>query len=144
MKKTFKKIMSVILALVSSFILCSVAFAGETASNNDSVYLVDAKIVQVPLKNRITFRQSPKSPEDITIELKYSDGTTVTKKVTVNEDQYYVNGELLEKAEGTDEVIYGITSAGYFMNEGKIYLTYKYLALPTTISGLIIMIQRLF
>ena len=95
-----------------------------------SVSLIDAEIIEVPLKNRISFRQSPKSPEGIKIELKYSDGTTVTEKVTVNEDQYYVNGELLEEADRTDEVIYGITSAVYFMNEGKIYLSYKYLAFP--------------
>lgn len=101
-----------------------------------TVNLIEAKIVKVPLGKRITFAQSPESPDGITVELKYSDGTTVTEKVTVNEDQYYVNGELLEEAERTTEEVYGITSAGYFMNEGKIYLSYKYLALPS-ISGLL-------
>lgn len=131
MKKTFKKILSFILALISCFMICGTAFADEKIPESESAYLIDAKIVQVPLKNRISFRQSPKSPEGIKIELKYSDGTTVTEKVTVNEDQYYVNGELLEEAGGTAEVIYGITSAGYFMNEGKIFLYYDYLSLPS-------------
>ncbi len=117
--------------------ICNIAFANETTFESESVYLVDAKIVRVPLKNRISFRQSSKSPEGIKIELKYSDGTTVTEKVTVNEDQYYVNGELLEEAGGTAEVIYGITSAGYFMNEGKIYLSYKYLAFPPIFNFLL-------
>ena len=117
--------------------LCSVAFASEKTSNSDSVYLVDAKIVRVPLKNRISFKQSPKSPEGIKIELKYSDGTTITEKVVANEECYYVNGELLEEAGGTAEVIYGITSAGYFMNEGKIYLSYKYLAFPPIFNFLL-------
>lgn len=131
MKNLFKKILSVILALISCFVLCSVSFAIEAENSTDSVYLVDAKIVRVPLKNRIVFSQSPKSPEDIKIELKYSDGTTITEKVVANEDRYYVNGELLEEAGGTTEVIYGITSAGYFMNKGNIFLYYEYLSLPS-------------
>ena len=131
MKNTLKKTISIFLALFSCFMICNIAFANETTFESESVYLVDAKIVRVPLKNRISFRQSPKSPEGIKIELKYSDGTTVTEKVTVNEDQYYVNGELLEEAGGTAEVIYGITSAGYFMSEGKIFLYYDYLSLPS-------------
>ena len=94
-------------------------------------YLIEAKIIKIPLSKRLVFSQQPKSPDGITIELKYSDGTTVTEKVSVNENLYYVNGELLEEAGGTAEVIYGITSAGYFMNEGEIYLSYKYLALPS-------------
>ncbi len=99
-------------------------------SEKPVAYLVEAKIIKIPLSKRLVFSQQPKSPDGITIELKYSDGTTVTEKVTVNEGQYYVNGELLEEAGGTAEVVYGITSAGYFMNEGKIYLSYKYLAFP--------------
>lgn len=137
MKNMLKKTISVFLALFSCFMICNIAFANETTFESESVYLVYAKIVRVPLKNRISFKQSPKSPEGIKIELKYSDGTTVTEKVTVNEDQYYVNGELLEEAGGTAEVIYGITSAGYFMNEGKIYLSYKYLAFPPIFNFLL-------
>lgn len=96
-----------------------------------AVYLIEAQIIKIPLSKRIVFSQQPKSPDGITIELKYSDGTTVTEKVSVNENLYYVNGELLEEAGETSEVIYGITSAGYFMNEGEIYLSYKYLVLPS-------------
>ncbi len=94
------------------------------------VNLSEAKIIKVPLCKRFAFGQKPKSPDGITIELKYSDGTTVTEKVVTTEKGYYVNGEFLEEAGGTDEVVYGITSAGYFMNEGKILISYKYLALP--------------
>ncbi len=137
MKKTFKKIMSIVLALISCFMLCSISFAEEAESSSDSVYLIDAKFVKVPLKNRISFKQSPKSPEGIKIELTYSDGTIVTEEVVINGDRYYVNGELLEEAGGTTEVIYGITSAGYFMNEGKIYLSYKYLAFPPIFNFLL-------
>ncbi|MBQ2974706.1 MAG: hypothetical protein IJE19_10155 [Clostridia bacterium] len=134
MKNTLKKIMSIVLALISCFMLCSISFADEAESSSDSVYLVDAKIVKVPLKNRISFKQSPKSPEGIKIELTYSDGTIVTEEVVINGDRYYVNGELLEEAGGTTEVIYGITSAGYFMNEGNLFLSYKYLALPSLVE----------
>lgn len=95
------------------------------------VNLSEAKIVKVPLGKRFVLGQKPKSPDGITIELKYSDGTTVTEKVVITEKGYYVNEELLEEAERAAEVVYGITSAGYFMNEGEIYLSYKYLALPS-------------
>lgn len=144
MKKTFKKITSIILALVSCFMLCSVAFANEPESSLDSVYLVDAKIVRVPLRNRISFRQLPKSPEGIEIELKYSDGTTFADKIVLFEDEYYINDESVIEAEYAAVEKYGIKNAGLYINEGKIYLSYKYLCLPSTIAGLFQMLYEIF
>lgn len=144
MKKTFKKIVSVILALIFCFMICGTAFADEKTPERESVCLVDAKIVRVPLKNRISFRQSPKSPEEIKIELKYSDGTTVVDKIVLLEDEYYVNGENVIEAEYVAVEKYGIKNAGLYMNEGKIHLSYEYLCLPTTISGLFQMLYEAF
>lgn len=131
-----KKALSIILALLSCFILCNIAFANGTAPENDSAYLVDAKIVRVPLKNRISFRQLPESPKGITVELTYSDGTTVTDKIALDENGYCVNGESVIEAEYTAVEKYGIKNASLFMNEGELHLSYKYLCLPTTIGGL--------
>lgn len=131
-----KRVLSIILALLSCFMLCNIAFADKVEPESDSAYLVDAKIVRVPTKNRISFRQLPESPIGITVELTYSDGTTVTDKVELVEDGYYVNGESVIEAEYTAVVKYGIKNASLFMNEGELHLSYKYLCLPTTIGGL--------
>ncbi len=144
MKNILKKITSVILALFSCFMICNIAFANETKIESESAYLVDAKIVQIPLRNRISFRQSPKSPEGIKIELKYSDGTTVTDKIVLLEDEYYVNGENVIEAEYAAVEKYGIKKAGLYLNEGKTYLSYGYLCLPSTIIGLFQMLYEIF
>ncbi len=144
MKKTLKKITSVILALFSCFLICNIAFANETTFESESVHLVDAKIVRVPLKNRISFKQYPKSPEGIKIELKYSDGTTVIDKIVLLEDEYYVNGENIIEAEYAAVEEYGIKNAGLYMKEGEIHIAYKYLCLPSTISGLFQMFYEIF
>lgn len=94
-------------------------------------YLVEAQIIKIPLSKRIVFSQQPKSLDGIAIELKYSDGTTVTEKVIAAENGYCVNGEFLEESGGTAEVVYGIKSAGFYIKNGEIYLSYKYLALPS-------------
>lgn len=131
MKNFLKKTTSVLLALVSCLLMLSTAFATESEPPTENVTLVEAKIVSIPLKNRIVIGQSPKSPESIKIQLTYSDGTVVTDKVVSCEDGYFVNGELVEEAGGPEMMIYGITYAGHYMNEGKIFLYYNYLALPT-------------
>lgn len=139
MKIFLKKTMSALLVLVSCFLLTSTAFATKFEPPTENVALIEAKIVNIPLKNRIVIGQSPKSPESIKIQLTYSDGTVVTDKVTSCEDGYFVNGELIEEAGGPEIIIYGIKSAGHYMNEGEIFLYYNYLALPTIssfISGL--------
>jgi len=144
MKNTLKKIITVILALFSCFMICNIAFANEKTPESESVYLVDAKIISVPLKNRISFRQSPKSPEGIKVELKYSDGTTIIDKIVLLEDEYYVNGENVIEAEYAAVEKYGIKKAGLYMNKGKIHIYYKYLCLPSTISGLFQMLYEIF
>lgn len=107
----------------------------EVGDNNENpettVELVKAEIVEVPFKNYIVFGNSPKSAEGIKVELTYSDGTVVQEKITMIENDYYVNGELIESAGYTTEVTYGIKSAVYYMNSGEIQLSYKYLALPS-------------
>lgn len=106
----------------------------QNTPEKPSVSLVDAKIVKVPCKKRIVFGQLPKSPEGITVELKYSDGTTVIDKITLSNDEYYVNGECVTEAEYATVEKYGIKDAGLYMNEGEIHLSYKYLALPSIIE----------
>ncbi len=106
----------------------------QTILEKPSVSLVDAKIIKVPCKKRIVFSQLPKSPEGITVELKYSNGTTITEKIKATENGYYVNGEfVIEAVYGAVEE-YGIKNAGLYLNEGKIYLSYKYLCLPSIIN----------
>lgn len=144
MNKTLKKIISVILAMFYCFMMCNIAFCNERTFRNESVYLVDAKIVRVPLKNRISFRQYPKSPEGIKVELKYSDGTTVIDKIVFLEDEYYINGENVIEAEYSAVEKYGIKNAGLYMNEGKTHLSYEYLCLPSTINGLFQMLYEIF
>ncbi len=131
MKNLIKKITPLILALISCFMLCNVAFAVETVQHESIVKPIEAKILYVPLKNRIVFNQSPKSPKGIVVELKYSDGTVVTEGIAVEEDGYYLNGELVEAYGRVDMVIYGITSANYYINQGEVDFSYKYLSLPS-------------
>lgn len=109
-----------------------------------SIDLIDAKIVKIPCLKRIVFGQLPKSPEGITVELKYSDGTSVTDKIAANEDGYYINGESVTEAEYAAVEKYGIKNAVLYLNEEKIHLSYKYLCLPTTISGLFHMLYEIF
>lgn len=124
--------------------LCSIAFANEADPSSNSVYLVDAKIVRVPIKNRISFRQLPKSPEGIEIELNYSDGTTVVDKIISLNDEYYINNEIVIEAEYATIVKYGIKSAGLYINARELCISYKYLCLPSTISGLFQMLYEFF
>ncbi len=103
---------------------------GEEA-DTPSVYLTEAEIIKVPFFKRIVFGQLPKSPEGITVELKYSDGTTVTDKIISTENGYYVNGELVEMNDAVTVRPYGRATVVYFMSEGKITMSYKYLLFPS-------------
>lgn len=103
----------------------------DNVPQKPAVYLVDAKIIKIPLNKRLVFAQQHKSPDGIEIELKYSDGTTITEKVIVTENVYYVNGELVMEAENATVEEYGIKNAGFHLSDGEIYLSYKYLALPS-------------
>ncbi|MBQ2841700.1 MAG: hypothetical protein IJE72_01535 [Clostridia bacterium] len=96
-----------------------------------AVYLSEAEIIKIPFEKRIVFGQLPKSPEGIEIKLTYCDGKIVTDKITANENGYYVNGECVITAEYETAEKYGIKNAGYYLNESKLYLSYKYLALPS-------------
>lgn len=95
------------------------------------VYLYEAEIIKIPFNKRMVFGQSPKSPEGIEIKLTYSDGTTVTDKIVLLEDEYYINDESVIEAEYAAVEKYGVKNAGYYLNESKLYLSYKYLALPS-------------
>ncbi len=103
---------------------------GEEA-DTPSVYLTEAEIIKVPFFKRIVFGPLPKSPEGITVKLKYSDGTTVTDKIISTEDGYFVNGESVEKNDAVTVGLYGMSTAVYFMSEGQISISYKYLLLPS-------------
>ncbi len=143
MKKTFKKIMSVTLALISCFMLCSIAFANEAEPSSDSVYLVDAKIIYVPLKNRIVFSfGSPALPDGIVVKLTYNDGTVKTATIKGSDDGYFANKERVTGSVRAAVVEYGILTDFLFFNDGQIKIEYKYLCLPT-ISGLFHMLYEL-
>lgn len=103
----------------------------DTKPQEPNIYLSAAEIIKIPFEKRIVFGQLPKSPEGIEIKLTYSDGTTVTDKITSTENGYYVNGECVITAEYATVEKYGIKNAGYYLNESKLYLSYKYLALPS-------------
>jgi len=100
-------------------------------SDTPSVYLTEAEIIKVPFYKRIVFGQSPKSPEGITVELKYSDGTTVTDKIISTENGYFVNGESVEINDAIMVGLYGKATEVYFMSEGKIKISYNYLLFPS-------------
>lgn len=103
----------------------------DTKPEEPDINLSCAEIIKIPFEKRIVFGQLPKSPEGIEIKLTYSNGTTVTDKITSTENGYYVNGECVITAEYATVEKYGIKNAGYYLNEGKLYLSYKYLALPS-------------
>ncbi len=103
---------------------------GEEA-DTPSACLTEAEIIKVPFFKRIVFGQSPKSPEGITVELKYSDGTTVTDKIISTENGYFVNGEPVEINDAIMVGLYGKATEVYFMSEGKIKISYNYLLLPS-------------
>lgn len=102
--------------------------------NNDiiTVELTEAEIIKVPFTKRIVFGNSPKSPEGIVVELRYSDGTTYTEEITSKEDGYFINGEKIAEYKAVKK--YGIKNADLYLNDGKIRLSYKYLALPSIID----------
>lgn len=103
---------------------------GEDA-DTPSVCLTEAEIIKVPFYKRIVFGHSPKSPEGITVELKYSDGTTVTEKIISTENGYFVNGESVEINDAIMVGLYGKATEVYFMSEGQIKISYNYLLLPS-------------
>lgn len=98
-------------------------------SDTPDVYLTEAAIIKVPFFKRIVFEAYPQSPEGITVELKYSDGTIVTDKIIGNENGFYVNGELAEKSDSVNG--YGIVSEVLFLNGGEISVSYEYLLIPS-------------
>ncbi len=153
MNKKFSKIISMILAIIIGISTFATAFAAEIAAEDiaeapsvsedapdveEKPELIEAEITGVPFKNLIVFGLSPKTPEGITVELKYSDGTVVTDKIVVNSekdyDEFYVNGELVEKADTLGYAEFGIQDAVFYMNDGTIELSYKYLLLPSILT----------
>lgn len=137
MKKTFKKIMSIVLALISCFMLCSIAFANEAEPLSDSIYLVDAKIVWVPLKNRIVFGWGvPEKPNGILIKLQYSDGTHTIEKIVENGAGFTVGKESVNTTFRPDNVSYGVNTDYIIIGE-MVMVEYKYLVFPP-LFGLLI------
>ncbi len=104
----------------------------NTESDTLSVYLTEAAIIKVPLFKRIVFEAYPQSPKGITVELKYSDGTTVTDKIKSTENGFYVNGELVEKSDSVTG--YGIVTEVLFINGEEISVSYEYLLLPSILT----------
>ncbi len=149
MKKNFIRIITLILAIAISTGAFVTAFAADIAAEDitaapeineeaPGAELIEAEITGVPFKNLIVFGLSPKTPEGITVELKYSDGTVVTDKIVVNSekdyDEFYVNGELVEKADTLGYAEFGIQDAVFYMNDGTIELSHKYLLLPSILT----------
>ncbi len=154
MNKKFSKIISMILAIIIGISTFATAFAAEIAAEDiaeapsvsedapdveEKPELIEAEITGVPFKNLIVFGLSPKTPEGITVELKYSDGTVVTDKIVFVEigefGDYYVNGELVEVATVLTAVRkFGIQDAVFYMNDGTIELSHKYLLLPSILT----------
>lgn len=105
----------------------------NTESNKkDNIELVAAEIMSIPLKKRIVFGYLPKSPQEIKIKLKYSDGKEVVCLVYLSEGgEYYVENEKMKQISINDNESYGIKKAEYYLGEEEIYLCYKYLAIPS-------------
>lgn len=93
--------------------------------------LINAKIIKVPFEKRIVWSNSPDSPNGIEIQLEYSDSTFIIDTIVENEYGYFANSEQIITPEKGAENDYGILSTGLYLNNGEIYVSYKYLALPT-------------
>lgn len=91
MKKTFKKILSVILALISCFMLSSIAFA-ENDSDGDIMLPpseeVEVSIIYAPIKSRIIYNQVGPFLEGVILKVTYYDGHSEVLKVEKVDNGY--------------------------------------------------------
>lgn len=99
--------------------------------DNSVPTLINAEIIRIPFEKRIVWGNSPDSPDGIEIQLKYSDSTFVIDTIVENENGYYANDEQIITPERGAKNDYGILNTGLYLNNGEIYVSYKYLALPT-------------
>ncbi len=152
MKKNFIRIITLILAIAISTGAFVTAFAADIAAEDitaapeineeaPEAELIEAKIIKIPLKNKVVIGHHPDmaaEPDGIVVELKYSDGTVITDKVVVSDEKVYpyaetysVNGEILYYPTYVTVVRYGMQEIGYYLNDYKVKISYKCLFLPT-------------
>ncbi len=117
-------------------------FGKSDTSVKPTYNIIDAKIIYVPLKNRIVFSfGSPALPDGIVVKLTYNDGTTKTATIKGNDDGYFANEERVTGSVRAAVVEYGILTDFLFFNDGQIKIEYKYLVIPpvlTIIKNLIV------
>lgn len=117
-------------------------FGKSDTSVNPTNNLIDAKIIYVPLKNRIVFSfGSPALPDGIVVKLTYNDGTEKIATIKGSEEGYFADGERVIGNVRASVVEYGILTDFLFFNDGQIKIEYKYLVIPpilTIIKNLIV------
>lgn len=106
-------------------------FGKSTEPSAPDYRVASAKILYVPLKNRIVFGfGSPALPDGIVVKITYKDGTTQNAVIKRTDDGYFANGEKVTGSMRPAVVEYGILTDTLFFNDGQVKIEYKYLVLP--------------
>lgn len=107
----------------------------ECFSGNNT--FIKAKIISIPLKNLITFRNgNAESPDGIKVKLVYKDGTETVEEIYETQNGYLAGSEELTITTRTDSVRYGILTTGLCFKNCEIVASFKYLSLPKWLSFL--------
>lgn len=125
-----KKLLSGVLSIILICSLFTAAYAQPFTPTDPSTEVVDAKIVYLPLKNKIVFGYgSPALPDGIVLKLTYSDGTEKTETVTRTDDGYFAGKESIIGSVHLTLVSYGFQTETLYVNE-TIEVEYNYFVIP--------------
>lgn len=124
--------MKKLFALVLSFLLLcgSVTPALAAEDEPDNPELVAVRLVAVPLKNRVVFKNGkPNPPDGIKVELEYSNGSTEKVHIEKTEDGYCAGDYSVEDSGQIAEIHFGIRTTKFRVND-TFEISYRFLALP--------------
>ena len=107
-----------------------------TYESKRSESLISARVISVPLKNRIVFTNgNPEEPDSIQVALTYSDGHTIRATIRKTEHGYYANDEDVDPGVYVQSIRYGVLTAGLWFANGEVEAEYRYLSLPRLFNG---------
>lgn len=115
----------------------------ESAKSSSDNGIISAKIIYVPLKNRIVFGYgAPALPNGIVVKLTYLDGTVKKAVIRKTENGFFVNDEKVTGGFIASVNTYGILTDTLFLNDGQIKMEYRYLVIPPIITVIRWLIHR--
>lgn len=117
MKKTFKKILSLILAFAVTLGVCTFAFAENDCDDGDIMLPptedIEVSVVYAPVTSRIVYNQKGPFYDGVILKITYCDGTSEILKVKRTENGYYKAGDF-----NVDGFLFFLEAAGQISNYG--------------------------